>query len=62
MRYEERVTQYKINRMFVQNLKKFINRYIVSKISLMKDQMLKKVKNFGLTWDNEKEHETNAEC
>ena len=27
----------------------------------MKNQMLKRVNNFGVTWDNEKEHERNAE-
>ena len=27
----------------------------------MKKQMLKRVNNFGVTWDNEKEHERNAE-
>ena len=27
----------------------------------MKNQMLTRVNNFGVTWDNEKEHERNAE-
>ena len=44
------MNQYKINRMFAQNQKEFINRWMVSEISIMKDQMLKRVNNFGLTY------------
>ena len=44
------MTQDKINRMFAQNLKQFINRWMVSEISIMKEQMLKRVNNFGLIY------------
>ena len=44
------MTQYKINRMFAQNLKEFISRWMVSEISIMNDQMLKRVNNFGVTY------------
>ena len=46
--------------MSVQNQKKLINRWIVSEISIIKNQILKTVNNFGVTQGNEKEHERHA--
>ena len=55
------MNQYKINRMFVQNQKRVYQQMDGITNINNENQMLKSVNNFGVTWDNEKEHERNAE-
>ena len=61
-RYEERVHQYKINRMFVQNQKRVYQQMDgIININNEKPNAGESKQFWGSIWDNEKEHERNAE-
>ena len=61
-RYEERVNQYKINRMFVQNQKRVYQQMDgIRNINNEKPNAEESKQFWSNIWDNEKEHERNAE-
>ena len=61
-RYEERVNQYKINRMFVQNQKRVYQQMNgIRNINNEKSNAEESNQFCSNAWDNEKEHERNAE-
>ena len=61
-RYEERVNQYKINRMFVQNQKRVYQQMDgIRNINNEKPNAEDSKQFWSKIWDNKKEHERNAE-
>ena len=61
-RYEERVNQYKINRIFVQNQERVYQQMDgVRNINNEKPNTEESKQFWSNIWDNEKEHERNAE-
>ena len=61
-RYEERVNQYKISRMFVQNQERVYQQMDgVRNINNEKPNAEESKQFWSNIWDNEKEHERNAE-
>ena len=61
-RYEERVNQYKINRMFVRNQKIVYQQMDdIRNINNEKPNAEESKQFWSIIWDNEKEHERNAE-
>ena len=61
-RYEERVNQYKINRIFVQNQERVYQQMDgVRNINNEKPNAEESTQFWSNIWDNEKEHERNAE-
>ena len=61
-RYKERVNQYKINRMFVQNQKRVYQQMDgIGKINSEKPNVDECKQFWSNIWDNEKEHERKAE-
>ena len=61
-RYEERVNQYKINRIFVQNQERVYQQMDgVRNINNEKPNAEESKQFWSNIWDNEKEHERNAE-
>ena len=61
-RYEERVNQYKINRMIVQNQKRVYQQVDgIRNINNEKPNSKESKQFWSNIWDNEKEYERNAE-
>ena len=61
-RYEERVNQYKINRLFVQNQKRVYQQMDgIRNINNEKPNAEESKQFWSIMWDNEKERERNAE-
>ena len=61
-RYEERINQCKIKRMFVQNHKRFYQQMDgIRNINIEKPNAEESKQFWSNIWDNEKKHERNAE-
>ena len=61
-RYEERVSQYKINRMFLQNQKTGYQQMDgMRNVNNEKPNAQESKQSWSTIWDNEKQHERNAD-
>ena len=61
-RYEERVSQYKINRMFLQNQKNGYQQMDgMRNVNNEKPNAQESKQSWSAIWDNEKQHERNAD-